>query len=788
MKKFNSSDLSNALLDNLISNYAHPALLLSKKGIIKKWSTRLIELYSFEKSELAEQDIISLFKLKNLDFPFTSIEDMFAGNSFPVTEVKKDKLYTLQWSVTDIDTEYMFLAAADISNVMNAARQNKYIKESILNHTKQHYIFWKDINSVYQGCNAALAELLGLNDCNDIIGMTDYQLTNNIEQSDAYCQDDRTVIKSGLAKLGIEELFTRTTGEQRFLLTNKVPLFDEKANIHGILGICADITDRKKLELSLAHAELANIARNEFITNISHDIRTPLTGIVGMSKLLEDGPLSPEYKQYAHWINESGEQLVGLLSRILDVVSNENLNDNNTQRQTFNLHKCIKDIGQLELPSAVIKGLELNIYIDPNVPHFISTDQTKLHRILLNLTSNAIKFTDQGSVSIQVEKLHEQNSVATIKISVNDSGIGIADEFKDKVFDRFFRANSSLNTIHPGHGVGLHIAQKYVELLGGELQLTSVIGKGSTFFFTLDVDIAYANFEIRETTANYHIEPEIKLSPINTIKKAANEEYSPQVLLVEDNNLALRLIEVMATQSGLNFVSAINGEQALQLIYKERFDLVITDVGLPGISGYQLTATIRQWEKDNQLEPTPIIGLTAQTMQEAEQKCLESGMNGIVCKPINLTKISQIINQYSLSKHSLRTSLIDSTAPLDAPEFIRILDTDLGISHLGEKHLLIKAVTLMLEKEIPECMAILIEAYPSKNWAAIEKAAHKLKGTAIYCGATKLQFACQQFESYHKSGKSSQLNQFYQQLLCVLGETKAYCQRWLNNPLIQQNN
>jgi len=300
-------------------------------------------------------------------------------------------------------------------------------------------------------------------------------------------------MKSGEPKLNIEETQTLSDGNTRILSTNKTPLIDEHGNVYGVLAIYSDITERKNLERSLENAknmaEAASRAKSEFIANMSHDLRTPLAGIVGMSELLQGDVDNQKQKQYAAWVNESGEQLLGLLNGILDVVSADNIKENDIQEETFELVQCLQDLIRLEIPSAQLKGLSLKTKIAPDVPPYLHTDRTKLHRILLNLLGNAIKFTENGEITIEVDTLNTSDGRVHLQFRVNDTGIGIPDHLQDKVFDRFYRVNPSHKGVYSGHGIGLHIAQSYVKLLGGEIKLHSQDNVGTTFYFDLNLKI-----------------------------------------------------------------------------------------------------------------------------------------------------------------------------------------------------------------------------------------------------------------------------------------------------------
>ncbi|MBX9702922.1 MAG: PAS domain-containing protein, partial [Silvanigrellaceae bacterium] len=352
-----------------------------------------------------------------------------------------------------------------------------------------YYIFWKNNQSVYMGCNRKFSGLLNKTP-EDIIGKTDHELGWRGGEADIFIKGDIEAMQ-GTSKIDIEETLLLTDGSYLTLLTSKIPILDASGVCRGVLGVCIDISKQKKVEtqlrLSKEAAEMANVVKTEFIANMSHDIRTPLSGVIGMSKILEEGAHTVEEMQYAHWLNESGEQLLRLLNGIVDVLSVESESDQKIKNEQCNLRECINNLVQLERPSIKLKNLELSVLIDEQVPEFVLTDPTKLHRILLNLLGNAIKFTHTGYIALKVVLVQQRDRLVRIKFSVSDSGEGIPEASQASVFERFFQAETTSEKDN-GRGMGLHIAQSYVRLLGGEIKVTSRVNEGSTFYFELPME------------------------------------------------------------------------------------------------------------------------------------------------------------------------------------------------------------------------------------------------------------------------------------------------------------
>ena len=629
------------------------------------------------------------------------------------------------------------------------------------------HVYWLNRNNIYLGCNDIQAKQVMLNSRHDIVGKTTLDLLHNEEQASINDALNNQIMETGIAYTGIE-YSTMLDGDGVYF-SQKVPLKDEHNKVIGLLGISIDITELKKTESDLIiakeNAEAANRAKIEFIANMSHDIRTPLSGVVGMSQLLEDRLAEPELKQFAVWIKQSGEQLLSLLNSILDLVSVENVSENDIKNEPFDLRQCINDIVQLERPATLLKNIGLNIEIDECSPQYVVTDQAKLHRVLLNLLGNAIKFTHTGYITIDVKYVDFNGEQTYLQFQVIDTGIGMSLEHQDQVFERFFRANASYDGVYSGSGVGLNIAQSYVKLLGGELNFTSQPGMGTTFYFDLPISVVDVD-SVSDSEPCDDPKPEFYSERSNDAR---------HLLLVEDNMVALRMVELIAEQAGCDYTSAVNGEDALMLVKSIDFDLIITDIGLPGMSGYDLTRQIRQREIEQKKPPMPIVGLTAHAY--AKNQCLESGMNDVFCKPLNLSVMESILLQYLYPQNDSRVNKQNYGLPeLDSQLFeldhFPVLDIEHAVQRIGNKTALIELLQLMAMQEIPAEEHALHEAYAANNWPEIEKLAHKMKGGAVYCGTFKMQYACQYLERYHKAGYRVLLEKLYQQLLRVLDETK----------------
>ncbi|KTD19154.1 sensory box histidine kinase/response regulator [Legionella lansingensis] len=264
------------------------------------------------------------------------------------------------------------------------------------------------------------------------------------------------------------------------------------------------------------------------------------------------------------------------------------------------------------------------------------------------------------------------------------------------------------------------------------------------------------------------------------------QTQAPHLLLVEDNIIALRLLESITKQAGCKFTSTLDGEKALELAKTKHFDLIVTDIGLPGMSGIEMTIYIRHWEQASKKQATPIVGLTAHSLASSAYECLEAGMNQVFAKPINLQTMKEIISTlvipYSQKEPIPMESdheMPENEDELFALDNFPLFNLKQGITNLGDINLLKELLNLMIEEVIPKDQSEIQKAYRDGDWTNVEKIAHKMKSGALYCGTTRWQYACQYLERYSQAGHSRLLNKLYQQLIAVLEETKKEIIHWL---------
>ncbi len=777
--KLNSmSNSLNTWINHLCSLSNDAIIIINKKGIIIEFNKIINNILGWKKEFFLGQNLDYIYQNFPSHIPF-SIEyyqQIKTHHESKCTEQLFSNSYiSISWTAVDLtSTEFeAYLIIGHVKN--NSIIQNQL--ERIASCVPGNF-YWKNKESQYMGCNQTLLNTIGLDHMEELVGKTDIDLWP--EQVAELRKNDQLVINS-LKPLITEETITLAGKGTMYFTVIKMPLLDDEGNVIGILGNSLDITEIKNMQQELQieknKAEAANKAKTEFIANMSHDIRTPLTGVIGLSELLEQTLQSKEDKDKAHMLHDSGEELLHMLNDILDDVRAEKLDEQDVKHHSFDLHQCFHDLIRLESPATSLKHLALKANIAPDVPRYICSDRNKIHRILLNLLGNAIKFTQTGSITLSIECLHQNASSTHLKFGVSDTGIGIPEDVQAQVFNRFFKVSSSYKGIYTGHGLGLHIAQSYVTLLGGHITLTSKVGEGSTFHFDLECPLGEA--------------PNANLEQNNTAQLLAPPEHMPHLLLVEDNLIALKTLEMMLDKKGYTFISAQSGEEAWTLLQNNTVDFIITDIGLPGISGTQLTQRIRNKERALNSTPLPIIGLTGHAKEVAWDECQRAGMNDVLSKPVHIELLEQCLAQLndcsdgqtnsleSQKNHTLGVGLPETEEALFQLDSFAFFDEQLALEQIPDKELLITLLQTYLSEETQKDMVQMQLEYQHNRWNKVEELAHKIKGGVAYLGTQKMHFACQYLERYYKAGHRTLLEPLYQQLIEINQKTIKELNDWL---------
>jgi two-component system aerobic respiration control sensor histidine kinase ArcB len=608
-------------------------------------------------------------------------------------------------------------------------------------------IYYRNEEGQFAGCNR-IAELMTGKTELELLGLTPEDVYEE-ELAQQIVASDNEVLETNASIT--EELWLKfADGRRRYFEMKRVPFFDKEGNRLGLLSFGRDMTERKQAENAAAKA---NTDKTRFIATISHELRTPLNGIVGLSRMLRDTELSEEQFSWVSTIYASAITLGNIFNDIIDLdkLGRDKLE---LSLKTISLKDFTEELSSIIRLLAGDKQLEFKTAIKDPLPRLVEIDGTRLRQILWNILFNAVKFTQKGHVSLSVSATKPENDKAFVTFIVEDTGVGIPESEINKIFAMYYQVDHPDHQSATGTGIGLAICKQMVDLMSGEINVTSSVGKGTRFEIILPVQISNSPMKVAE----------LEVTGLN-------------ILLVEDIELNVMVAKALLEKLGQRVDVAMTGQEALDKARETQYDLILLDIQLPDMTGFDVANTLIE---EDLVMQTPIVALTANVIKKRDEY-LENGMDDVIAKPIKKSRVIEVFNDLF---HAPPAPLeIEGQVERAQPNktLSNILDMDLLemlVDTIGDD--MVRASVKVFQEKMPEYMEILQLSLTADEKSEVCSQAHKIKGAAGSVGLARVQRIANQIQQGDHPTWWENVHDWVEELQMAVQHDMKGLNSWLN--------
>jgi len=608
-------------------------------------------------------------------------------------------------------------------------------------------IYYRNEEGQFAGCNR-IAELMTGKTELELLGLTPEDVYEE-ELAQQIVASDNEVLETNASIT--EELWLKfADGRRRYFEMKRVPFFDKEGNRLGLLSFGRDMTERKQAENAAAKA---NTDKTRFIATISHELRTPLNGIVGLSRMLRDTELSEEQFSWVSTIYASAITLGNIFNDIIDLdkLGRDKLE---LSLKTISLKDFTEELSSIIRLLAGDKQLEFKTAIKEPLPRLVEIDGTRLRQILWNILFNAVKFTQKGHVSLSVSSSKPENDKAFVTFVIEDTGVGIPEGEIDKIFAMYYQVDHPDHQSATGTGIGLAICKQMVDLMSGEINVTSSVGNGTRFEIILPVQISNSPMKVAE----------LEVTGLN-------------ILLVEDIELNVMVAKALLEKLGQRVDVAMTGQEALDKARETQYDLILLDIQLPDMTGFDVASTLIE---EDLVMQTPIVALTANVIKKRDEY-LENGMDDVIAKPIKKSRVIEVFNDLF---HAPPAPLeIEGQVERVQPNktLSNILDMDLLemlVDTIGDD--MVRASVKVFQEKMPEYMEILQLSLTADEKSEVCSQAHKIKGAAGSVGLARVQRIANQIQQGDHPTWWENVHDWVEELQMAVQHDMKGLNSWLN--------